>query len=62
MKKKDSDLNNNRIDDKVIYEKMLETLDVPEIYNLCKQVSEKFLSDDNDLYEYFHKFDKGDLQ
>lgn len=62
MKKKDSDLDNNRIDDKVIYEKMLETLDVPEIYNLCKQVSEKFLSEDNDLYEYFHKFDKGDLQ
>lgn len=62
MKKKDNDLDNSRIDDKVIYDKMLETLDVPEIYNLCKQVSEKFLSEDNDLYEYFHKFDKGDLQ
>lgn len=62
MKKKDNDLDNNRIDDKVIYEKMLETFDVPEIYNLCKQVSEKFLSEDNDLYEYFHKFNKEDLK
>lgn len=62
MKKKENNLDNSRIDDKAVYEKMLETLDVPEIYNLCKQVSEKFLSEDNDLYEYFHKFDKGDLK
>jgi hypothetical protein len=62
MKKKENNLDNSRIDDKAVYEKMLETLDVPEIYNLCKQVSEKFLSEDNDLYEYFHKFDNGDLQ
>lgn len=37
-----------------IFRKMLENFDTDEIYNLCKQVSEKYLDNDNELYKYFH--------
>ena len=43
------------IDDKVVYEKMLENFETEEIMNLAKQVSEKFLDKDNDLYQFFHQ-------
>ena len=41
-----------------IYEKMVKALDEDELRKLCKQVSEKYLDEDNELYRYFH--DKGD--
>lgn len=37
-----------------IFRKMLENFDTDEIYNLCRQVSEKYLDNDNELYKYFH--------
>lgn len=46
-------MDNNKINEEV-YNEMLKNLDLPEIYNLCKQVSEKFLDNDNELYKYFH--------
>ncbi len=37
-----------------IYKEMLQNLDVPEIYDLCRKISEKFLTEDNEMYQYFH--------
>lgn len=37
-----------------IYKEMLQNLDVPEIYDLCRKISEKFLPEDNEMYQYFH--------
>ena len=45
----------SHVDDKVVYEKMLENFETEEIMNLAKQVSEKFLDKDNDLYQFFHQ-------
>lgn len=40
-----------------IYKEMLQNLDVPEIYDLCRKISEKFLPEDNEMYQYFHNND-----
>ena len=40
-----------------IYKEMLQNLDVPEIYDLGRQISEKFLPEDNEMYQYFHNHD-----
>lgn len=37
-----------------IYNAMLENLDVKEIFNLCKQVTEKYPDTDKELYNWFH--------
>lgn len=47
--------NISHVDDEVVYEKMLENFETEEIMNLAKQVSEKFLDKDNDLYQFFHQ-------
>ena len=43
--------------DEAIYNEMLKNLDLPEIYDLCRQISEKFLPEDNEMYQYFHSHD-----
>lgn len=40
-----------------IYKEMLQKLDVPEIYDLCRKISEKFLTEDDEMYQYFHNHD-----
>lgn len=40
--------------DEAIYNEILKNLDVPEIYDLCRQISEKFLTEDDEMYQYFH--------
>ena len=56
MKNKKEDLDSiSHVEDKVVYEKMLENFETEEIMNLAKQVSEKFLDKDNDLYQFFHQ-------
>lgn len=56
MEDRKEELDNiSHVDDKVVYEKMLENFETEEIMNLAKQVSEKFLDKDNDLYQFFHQ-------
>ena len=56
MKNRKEDLDNiSHVGDEVIYDKMLENFETEEIMNLAKQVSEKFLDKDNELYQFFHQ-------
>ena len=56
MKNRKEDLDNiSHVCDEVIYDKMLENFETEEIMNLAKQVSEKFLDKDNELYQFFHQ-------
>lgn len=47
-------INSDNSMNEAVYKEMLKNLDLPEIYNLCQQISEKFLDKDNDMYKYFH--------
>ena len=38
----------------VILKKALDYLDVEELFELCRQASEKYLEPGHELYEYFH--------
>ena len=35
-------------------------IDIEELVPLCRQVAEKYLDKDDDLYQYFMNFDLGD--
>ena len=52
IKPKDSD---NNITSEDIARMQLDNLDVRELFELSRQVTERYLDEDNDLYKYFHK-------
>lgn len=47
--------NNKEPTDEDIARMCLDNLDVVGIFELARQVSEKYLDKDNELYKYFHK-------
>ena len=51
---KPNDTNNN-ITPEDIMRAQLDNLDIRELFELSKQVTEKYLDEDNELYKYFHK-------
>ena len=52
IKPKDSD---NNITSEDIARMQLDNLDVRELFELSRQVTEKYLDEGNELYKYFHK-------
>lgn len=46
---------NNNITAEDIARMQLDNLDVRELFELSRQVAEKYLDEDNELYKYFHK-------
>ena len=46
---------NNNLTSEDIARMQLDNLDVRELFELSRQVTEKYLDEDNELYKYFHK-------